>query len=109
MLVKALDIPTEEELTYTGYTDEIPGWLRPYLAAAMRSGFTDGFADPEVFGANEVITEQEASVLLRNALNLTAEEAFAAQTDAPVSRGLAAQLLYQAVKTAQTQKIDRLV
>lgn len=109
MLVKALDIPTEEELTYTGYTDEIPGWLRPYLAAAMRSGFTDGFADPEVFGANEVITEQEASVLLRNALNLTAEEAFAAQTDAPVSRGVAAQLLYQAVKTAQTQKNDRLV
>ena len=109
MLVKALDIPTEEEVTYTGYTDEIPGWLQPYLAAAMRSGFTAGFADPEIFGANEVITEQEASVLLRNALDLTAEEAFSAQTDTPVTRDRAARLLYQAVKTAQSQKQDHLV
>ena len=109
MLVKALDIPTEEELTYTGYTDEIPSWLQPYLAAAMRSGFTAGFGDPEIFGANEAITEQEVSILLRNALDLTAEEAFAEQEDSPVTRGQAAQLLYQAVKTAQSQKSDQLV
>ena len=109
MLVKALDIPTEEELTYTGYTDEIPSWLQPYLAAAMRSGFTAGFADPEIFGANEAITGEEVSILLHNALDMTVEEAFAESTDTPVTRGQAAQLLYQAVKTAQSRKLDQLV
>ena len=70
MLVKALDIPTEEEITYTGYTDEIPGWLRPYLAAAVRSGLTAGLPDQETFGADIVITGAEAAVLLQNALDL---------------------------------------
>ena len=42
MLVKALDIPREEELTLTGYEDETPLWLKPYLAAAVRSGLTAG-------------------------------------------------------------------
>ena len=42
MLVKALDVPVDEGLTYTSCTDEIPEWLQPYLAAAMRAGFTAG-------------------------------------------------------------------
>ena len=51
MLVKTLDIPVDEGLVYTGYTDEVPQWLQPYLAAAVRSGLTAGLEHPEVFGA----------------------------------------------------------
>ncbi len=118
MLVKALDIPTDEDLVYTGYTDEIPKWLQPYLAAAMRSGLTAGLPEQEVFGAGEVITGGEASVMLCNALKIDpmaqalgqeedaapvwARDALAALADqgisldgeSPVTRGVAAQVLY---------------
>ena len=81
MLVKALDIPTDEEVTYTGYTDEIPQWLQPYLAAAIRSGLTAGLPWQETFGPEETITGAEASVLLQNALDLTAAPEAMAQSD----------------------------
>lgn len=126
MLVKALDIPTDDELTYTGYTDEIPEWLQPYLAAAMRSGLTAGLPDQETFGADEVITGAEVSVLLQNALDLTAgQEAMALEESSvpawaqsslaalsrngivleaqmPMTRGQAAQVLYQTAQMACT-------
>lgn len=70
MLVKALDIPTEEDVVYTGYADEIPLWLQPYLAAAVRSGLTAGLPDAQVFGAGTPITGAEAGILLQNALDL---------------------------------------
>lgn len=100
MLVKALDIPAEEELAVS-YTDEVPQWVQPYLAAAVRSGFTAGLPDQETFGAYEIITEEEANILLRNALDLTAAEAFAEAGDQPLTRGTAAQLLYRAAKLAE--------
>lgn len=81
MLVKALDIPADEEVTYTGYTDEIPQWLQPYLAAAIRSGLTAGLPWQETFGPEETITGAEASVLLQNALDLTAAPEAMAQSD----------------------------
>ena len=71
MLVKTLDIPEEEEATFTGYTDEIPLWLKPYLAAAVRSGLTAGLPDQETFGAETPITGAEAAVMLQNALDLS--------------------------------------
>ena len=108
MLVKALDIPIDEEIVYTGYTDDIPTWLQPYLAAAMRSGLTAGLNDQEVFGADEAITGAEVSVMLQNALDISAEETFAEATDTPLTRGEAAQVLYQAVKMAEDQKIDEI-
>lgn len=126
MLVKALDIPTDADLTYTGYTDEIPKWLQPYLAAAMRSGLTAGLPEQEVFGANEAISGGEASVMLCNALNLDgaaealgqeeedaapvwARDALAALAkqgisldgEGPLTRGAAAQVLYLASKLNQ--------
>ena len=73
MLVKALDIPPEEEVQFTGYTDEIPAWLQPYLTAAVRSGLTAGLPDQETFGADAQITGAEAAVMLQNALDLTLE------------------------------------
>ena len=125
MLVKALDIPVDTDIVYTGYTDDIPTWLQPYLAAAMRSGLTAGLPDQETFGAGEIITGAEVSVMLPNALDLTAEtvleedsavpawaqESLAAakengmvlEADAPLTRAQAAQVLYQAVKMASTE------
>ena len=71
MLVGALDIPLDEEATYTGFTDEVPDWLQPYLAAAMRSGLTTGWPDSTTFGADTPITGAEAAVMLQNALDLS--------------------------------------
>lgn len=130
MLVKSLDIPAEEEALFTGYTDEIPLWLQPYLAAAVRSGLTAGLPDQEVFGSGEEITGAEAAVMLQNALDLAvpmpdsnaealSQEGLAAvpvwaavalttmeehgmpvDANAPLTRGEAAQLLYRAAKIA---------
>ena len=124
MLVKALDIPAEEDTALTGYTDEIPVWLQPYLAAAVRSGLTAGLPEQEVFCADTPITGAEVAVMLQNALDLavsrTEDTETAAESTLPVwadsalttlsdngfdldaetvlTRGEAAQILYQAVK-----------
>ena len=130
MLVKSLEIPAEEEVLFTGYTDEIPLWLQPYLAAAVRSGLTAGLPNQEVFGSGEEITGAEAAVMLQNALDLAvpmpdsnaealSQEELAAvpvwaavalttmeehgmpmDANAPLTRGEAAQLLYRAAKIA---------
>lgn len=100
MLVRALEIPTDEEITYTGYTDEIPLWLQPYLAAAVRSGLTVGLENQETFSADSPVTVAEASVLLQNALDVSAEvfSDDAPDTDVPLTRSNASKLLYQAVQ-----------
>ena len=74
MLVNALEIPVEKEATFSGYTDEIPVWLQPYLAAAVRAGLTAGLPLTETFGPEETITGAEAAVMLQNALDLGAVE-----------------------------------
>lgn len=109
MLVKVLDIPVEEEVVYTGFEDDIPKWLRPYLAAAMRSGLTAGLPDQEAFGANTAITGAEAAILLENALDQDMAEAFAENADTPITRADAAQLLYQAGKQLESRKLDNIV
>ena len=119
MLVKALDLLEADAPDYTGYPDQIPGWLRPYVAAAVRSGATAGLPDREVFGAHEPITGAEAAVMLQNVLGLeygsvaAAEEeavpAWAASAleamsrqgmdlspEAPLTRAEAAKILYRA-------------
>ena len=127
MLVKALEIPMEDEADLTGYTDEIPQWLQPYLAAAVRSGLTAGLPEQDVFGADTPITGAEAAVMLQNALDLPASVSIRSdeeETLAPVwaetaltamaqqgltmdaqavlNRAQAAKLLYHAVKMSET-------
>lgn len=126
MLVKALQIPVDEKATFTGYTDQIPRWLQPYLAAAVRSGLTAGLPEGEVFGADTTITGAEAAVMVHNALDLTvsagkdtvgeslvpvwAEDALTAlagsgivlNPDAALTREQAALCLYRAVRLADT-------
>ena len=107
MLVKALDIPVDEEVTQTGYTDEVPQWLKPYLAAAVRSGLTDGLENQQVFGADTPITAAEADVLLKNALNR--EESCIAPEALPMTRAQAACALYDAAMERRNQGINQIL
>ena len=110
MLVKALEVPTDEYLTYTGYEDEIPTWLQPYVAAAVRAGLTAGLPEQETFGAGEIITGAEVSVLLENALDADTEQLeFSMEADTQLTREQAAQILYRAVKWERSETPDALV
>ena len=73
MVVKILNIPVDEDATYTGYTDQVPAWLQPYLAAAMRAGLTANLPVSETgaLGINDPITGSEAAVMLQNAMDLS--------------------------------------
>lgn len=132
MLVKALRLMEEEPVDYTGYTDTIPTWLRPYVAAAVRCGITAGLPQQETFGAQEPITGAEAAVMLQNALDLQAdvtqtasfeedvpawaqyavsamqENGMAVSANGTLTRAQAARILYQASKmiTDQTRFIS---
>ena len=106
MLVNALELNVDEALTFTGYTDEIPTWLQPYLAAAVRSGLTDGLAQ-ETFGAGIAITAAEAEVMIANATDKT--EVISQEAEKILTREDAAQILYQCVKTIQAESEDSLV
>ncbi len=116
MLVKTLDIKVDEDATTTGFTDDVPTWLKPYLAAALRTGLTENWPYGTTFGADTAITGAEAALLMQNALDLPtvnaktgddiptwAAEAVIAMTEAGVqldaggalTRGAAANALYQ--------------
>lgn len=107
MLVKTLEVPVEEGLVYTGYTDEIPVWLQPYLAAAVRSGLTAGLEHPEVFDADAVISTAEAAVMVANGLDL--RETFAGSVEEPLTRATAAEILYRASRELEAQKMDTVI
>lgn len=68
LLVKALDIPTDNP-DYTGLQENTPQWLRPYLAAALRSGLINGLPQ-ESMDMEAGITGAEAAVMLQNAMDL---------------------------------------
>ncbi len=68
MVVKLLDIPLEDGEAVQLPADA-PQWLKPYLAAAQRSGLMDNFR--ETAALQDAITGAEAAVMLQNALDLT--------------------------------------
>lgn len=70
MAVQVLGIPVDESLTTSAYDDEIPAWLQPYVAAALRSGMTSGVSGT-TFGADEPMSALEAAVMLQNAMDLS--------------------------------------
>lgn len=112
MLVQSLELQVDENATYTGFTDDTPTWLKPYLAAALRSGLTAGWPGGNVFGHQKPITGAEAAILLQNALALPittvggndaetaltvmAENGIALNANEPLNRGQVAQVLYKA-------------
>ena len=126
MMIKTLDIPVGEEASYIGYSDAIPNWLQPYVAAALRSGLTAGLPSSEtgIFGAEEAVTGGEVAVMLQNAMDLAVstssmdevnteepgwamaavtamnENGFEITASQVMTRGEVAQLLYRISKMA---------
>lgn len=118
MAVKTLDIPLEE-VDYSAIPEDVPMWLKPYVGAAIRSGLLEGWPQTESgsFDASSDITGAEVAVLLQNALDLTAVESLSQaeeipvwasdavavlgqygvelQSNTPITRAQAAQMLYQ--------------
>ena len=68
MVVKLLDVPVTDGTA--GVPADAPQWLKPYLAAAIRSGLTAGVPEQDYDAA---VTGAEAAVLLQNALDLTVD------------------------------------
>jgi len=94
MLVRTLDIPTADaDMTFA---EEVPQWLRPYLAAALRAGITTGISQTDY---DAPITGAEAALMLQNALGLENVEVFSPEEDA-MTRADTALALYQAARLA---------
>lgn len=68
MMIRVLEIPAGDAV-YSAVPADTPGWLKPYVAAAIRSGLTADI--PEELSWNDGITGAEAAVLLQGALDLT--------------------------------------
>ena len=96
MLVRTLDIPTEN--ADAACVAQAPKWLRPYLAAAIRSGLITGMEPEGDYDAP--ITGSEASAMIRWALDLDTAEVFSPE-DATLTRADAALLLYQTAQLAR--------
>jgi len=91
MAMQLLDMEPARALLTSGFADETqtPGWLQPYVTAALRSGMISGVSSESglVFRPNLSVTRAEAAVMLQNALHLPLEgdaAVFAADTTVPV-------------------------
>ncbi len=75
MVVQTLGIPAQEDVN-SAIPADTPLWLRPYLAAAIRSGLTADLpaSDTGSFLADQPVTGAEAAVMLQNALDLTVSQ-----------------------------------
>ena len=73
-LVQMLGIPTDSNIS--AIPADTPAWLKPYLAAAIRSGLTAGLPATESgsFEADRAITDAEAAVMIQNALDLSVSQ-----------------------------------
>lgn len=71
MVVDLLDIP-KTDTESAAISEDTPDWLKPYLAAALRSGLISNWPETETgsFETDRPITHEEAAVLMQNALEL---------------------------------------
>lgn len=127
MLMETLELPADHSVTETGFADNSPDWMKPYLAAALRSGLITGYACEGgiEFRPNQPITAQEAAVMIQSILNFAvptavesdgtiaawAAESVAAlngsglalpQGDAVLTRADTAEILYQISKLQES-------
>ena len=113
MLLETLEAPVEGSAGNTDLAAQAPTWLKPYLAAAMRSGLMTGLT--ETIDPEAVITGGDAALLLQNALDLAAQtvaqegeatvtqaalavmnaNGFVLTEDKPLTRADVAKILYQ--------------
>lgn len=106
MLMQTLELPVDRNATQTGFLDESPDWLKPYLAAALRSGIIRGcpVAGGVEFQPDRAVTADEAAMMVRSALNFAVPAASVEGSGAdpiplplgmdPLNRAAAAELLY---------------
>lgn len=69
MVTKLLQIP-RNSADYSVISSEAPQWLKPYLAAALRSGLIAGLPQEQMAAYDQPILAEEAAVILQNALKL---------------------------------------
>ena len=103
MLMQVLDMPVDRSVQETGFLDESPQWLKPYLAAALRSGIIAGFpaGDGAEFRPDQTVSAAEAARMAGNALRFAVPAAALDDAepiradDTPMTRSGAAKLLYR--------------
>ncbi len=90
MTMKLLEMEPAKALLTSGFADEAktPGWLQPYVTAALRSGMITGVSSETglVFRPDLSVTKAEAAVMLQNALRLPLDgdtAVFAADSTVP--------------------------
>ena len=81
MLLNTLKIAPEPDLT--AHMDQIPMWLRPYAAAALRAGIP-----ADVRNYETPVTEEQAEAMVRSALDIPASSDLQEQTVSAWSRDL---------------------
>ena len=101
MLMEVLELPVDHSVEQTGFLDESPQWLKPYLAAALRSGIISGYpAEGGVeFRAEQTVTAAEAAKMVQSAVSFAiptaAMDAPEAPDPTPLTRAEAAKTLYR--------------
>ena len=108
MVVKTLSIPVEQQVSAEIRTN-LPQWLRPYAAAALRSGLTAGTVWQGDFDPLAPVSTQEAAALLCACLDLEGEDAVKLLTDSDfplpeevtLTRETTANLLYKLHQAAK--------
>jgi hypothetical protein len=101
MLMEVLEMPVDHSVEQTGFLDESPQWLKPYLAAALRSGIIAGYpAEGGVeFRAEQTVTAAEAAKMVQSAVSFAiptaAMDAPEAPEPTPLTRAEAAKTLYR--------------
>lgn len=109
MVVKTLSIPVEQQVSAEIRTN-LPQWLRPYAAAALRAGLTAGTVWQGDFDTQASVSTQEAAALLCACLDLEGEDgvkllqeaSFPIPEEGNLTREMAANLLY---KLSQATKV----
>lgn len=73
MLMETLELPVDHAVTETGFLDEAPLWLKPYLAAALRSGMITGYPveGGTEFRPDAPLIGRDAAVMVRNVLDFS--------------------------------------
>lgn len=73
MLMETLELPVDHSVTETGFLDDAPEWLKPYLAAALRSGMISGYPAEggTEFRPDAPLIGRDAAVMVRNMLDFT--------------------------------------
>ena len=105
VLLKALHTPVEENFESCQAVADAPAWLRPYVAAALRSGLAAAMPNP--FSPDTPMTDSQAAALLQIGLDLPVptaafrspalaaleEAGFSLTEDSILTRAKAAELL----------------